>query len=97
MPNVVEPPAGIAASQLRSPIVTAAPDWLSAAFQICVTVCDPGHEYPTVQPAVAAVPEFVTVKPSWNPRPYVNGDGTGYPAVPHTRSATSRTSRSLFS
>ena len=47
--------------------MTAGPDWLSVAFQICVTVCDPGHEYPTLQPAVVAVPGFVTVKPSWNP------------------------------
>jgi hypothetical protein len=48
-------------------IVTAEPDWVSLALQICDIVCDPGHEYPTVQPVVAAVPEFVTVKPSWNP------------------------------
>lgn len=46
---------------------TAAPDWVSLALQICEIVCDPGHEYPTFQPVVAAAPELVTVNPSWNP------------------------------
>lgn len=47
--------------------MTAAPDCVSVAFQICVMVCEPGHEYPTFQPLIAAVPESVTVKPSWKP------------------------------
>jgi len=47
--------------------VTAAPDWVSVAFQICETVCEPGHEYPTLQPLIALPPESVTVKPSWKP------------------------------
>jgi hypothetical protein len=46
--------------------VTAAPVCVSVAFQICVTVCEPGHEYPTFQPLIA-LPPAVTVKPSWKP------------------------------
>jgi hypothetical protein len=47
--------------------LTAAPDWVEVAFHICETVCAPGHEKLAFQPAVAAWPEFVTVKPSWKP------------------------------
>ena len=47
--------------------MTAAPDWVCVAFQICEMVCEPGHEKVTFQPFVAAVPEFATVKPSWKP------------------------------
>lgn len=47
--------------------LTAAPVWVSVAFQICETVCDPGQDQPTVHFDVATVPELVTVKPSWNP------------------------------
>lgn len=47
--------------------MTAAPDWVSVAFQICEMVCEPGHEYPTFQPLIALPPESVTVKPSWKP------------------------------
>ena len=47
--------------------MTAAPDWVSAAFQICVMLCEPGHEYPTFQLLIAEVPESATVKPSWKP------------------------------
>ena len=46
--------------------MTAAPDWVSVAFQICVTVCEPGQEYPTFQPLIA-LPPAVTVNPSWKP------------------------------
>ena len=47
--------------------MTAAPDWVCVAFQICEMVCEPGHEYPTFQPLIALLPESVTVKPSWKP------------------------------
>lgn len=46
--------------------MTAAPDCVSVAFQICVMVCDPGQEYPTFQPLIA-LPPAVTVNPSWKP------------------------------
>jgi hypothetical protein len=46
-PNVVEPLTGIAAWWLRSPIVTAVPDWLSVAFHVCLIACEPGHEAAT--------------------------------------------------
>jgi hypothetical protein len=40
---------------------------VAAAFQIWVIVWAPGQVKSTVQPLSAAEPEFVTVKPSWNP------------------------------
>jgi hypothetical protein len=48
-------------------VLTAVPDWVSEAFQICVTAWAPGHDQLTFHPVVCAAPEFVTVKPSWKP------------------------------
>lgn len=47
--------------------LTSVPDWVSAASQICEIVWAPGQVKSTVQSLVGAEPEFVTVKPSWNP------------------------------
>lgn len=47
--------------------VTVDPDWVSVAFQICETVCEPGHEKITVQPLIGTEPVLVTVIVSWKP------------------------------
>ena len=61
------PAGGMAPSKPALVAVTAAPDWVSDAFQIWVIACVPGQVYPICHPVVAVVPVLVTVKPSWKP------------------------------
>mgnify|MGYP003423530270 CR=1 FL=1 len=69
-PKLVLAPAASVPFQLALVTVTAAPDWVSAAFQDWLTCCPSAKVQVNVHPLIAAVPVFATVTSPWNPPPH---------------------------
>jgi hypothetical protein len=66
-PNETDPPGAMTLFQSKLRTVTAVPDWVWVAFQICVICCPPGKAKPSVHGLIGADPVFLIWTVAWKP------------------------------